>query len=58
MIMTIETAIEQLNAIKDRQKNNNSDQEADHSDADRILLNVIADQGVWDAYDAINKWYA
>ena len=34
------------------------DVEGDHVVADRILLDLIADDEIREAFDAINKWYA
>lgn len=34
------------------------DPESDHADADDLLLELIDDQEVTDAFNAIRKWYA
>lgn len=37
---------------------NSSDIEADHADADQLLIDYINNPQVTEAYNAIDKWYA
>lgn len=54
----IRRAIEQLREISKRQENGYSDIEADHAEADRVLLSVISDEEIEAEFEAITKWYA
>lgn len=54
--MTIEELRSKLQAIRDRQ--DDSDQEEDHIDADNLLVNFIGDEKVSSIFDDIEKWYA
>lgn len=41
-----------------REKCNTGDVESDHANADAVLLELIDDDEIQEAYDAIDKWYA
>lgn len=61
--MSREEALAALKAIKDRQVLNErgypiSDVEADHGQADDILIALIDDAEVREVYESIRKWYA
>jgi hypothetical protein len=51
--MSKEELIKQLIAL-----NNNGDTEANHSNADSLLIDYINDPKVKEAYGNIHKWYA
>lgn len=44
--------------IKQLKECNSGDLEADHSDADDLLLEYIDDQEIKEVFDCIDKWYA
>lgn len=55
--------IRELNKIADRQEDasqsgTGSDIEADHSEADDLLVKYINDPEITKAYERIDKWYA
>lgn len=52
--MTIDEALLQLRQLAD----DGNDYEADHVNADAILLELIGDAGITEAFKAIGKWYA
>jgi hypothetical protein len=62
--MNVDELIAGLRAIKERQDaaeaadNGYSDKEAEHQEADGLLLRFIANDQVTRAFGAINKWYA
>lgn len=61
--MTKEELIEKLKAIKAEQVKNRisdsyCDPEADHLNADELLLEFINDPEVTKAFEYIEKWYA
>ena len=53
--MTRDEALLQLQAISERPQ---VDEEADHWDADRILLDLIGDAEITAAWQAVDKWFA
>lgn len=46
-------AVRKLEALRDT-----DDPEVAHEDADHVLLDLIGDERVTAAFDAIDKWYA
>lgn len=52
--MSIEKLIEELNKIA----KNAYDEESDHSQADKLLLEFINNEEVTKAFNSIDKWYA
>jgi hypothetical protein len=50
--MTKEKALRLLKALDGK------DQETAHMEADEILLQIIDDREIREAYEAIEKWYA
>ena len=69
--MTRDEALSQLNAIRERQGSEPAPnylrgvdtvptqiKEDDHVEADAILLDLIDDDEISEAYHAIGKWYA
>ncbi len=54
-IVSTDELIAKLKAIAE---SGQGDQETDHVDADRLLLEYINNAEVTKAFDAISKWYA
>ena len=52
------TKAELVKELMELAENEDYDQEVDHRHADNLLLEYIDDKKVYDAYDAIRKWYA
>ena len=53
--MTKEELVKELMKLAEKE---DYDHEVDHRYADNLLLEYIDDEKVYDAYDAIDKWYA
>jgi hypothetical protein len=59
--MTKEDALVKLRAIAEGQKPDATpicDEEQDHCSADAVLLDLIGDDEITAAFEAIRKWYA
>lgn len=56
--MTKPELIASLEAIKARGDDKGGAGEAEHVDADALLVEYIADAEIAEAYSAIGKWYA
>ena len=57
--LTKKKLLEQLNKLKTRKTEFGSlDKEANHSDADDLLIEYINDPKITEAYNKIEKWYA
>lgn len=52
------TKEELLQKLLDIAKEGRCDEENDHVDADKLLLQFINDESVTAAFDSIKKWYA
>lgn len=51
--VTKEEALQKLRELKDH-----GNEEIAHAEADGVLLELIGDQDITDAFEAIDKWYA
>lgn len=70
MSLTRDEALAQLRAIRERQGGGVPDwsirlfpqaahiREEDHEEADEILLELVSDPEITDAFESIGKWYA
>lgn len=56
--MSREEALKALRAIRTRQTSGQRDEEVDHADADDVLLALINDPEITEAYGLIESWYA
>ena len=59
--MTPEEFAERMKVIKDRQSNNDSNIEADHGDADILMMEALVQAGYGEGaaiFDTLNLWYA
>lgn len=56
--MTIEELVAELDKLKDNVVVGGRDFEADHHEADMLLLKYINDENVNKAFSAVGRWYS
>ena len=56
--MSPDEALAKLHALREAQDQDEGDPEQEHVDADQILLDLIGDERISEAFNSLMKWYA